>query len=319
MRSVLFISLIVLNAATIASAQSNKIVFGPLEGDDAGVLTVRNGEAIEIELWVRTDPENPEQIAAMAHGLMSEDVIIAERNGMDPEPEYDPNSNPNWDGFFVDGPFIYDPEDNFPISEGWTCEMQVAICGYVAPAECLDTQGEWDLYGTWLMVTNTEIPTEQTYYPFMRGWYPNSDCSTEWAFELPPGGTIVPEQDYCGLYFEPDTCIYFPGDVNRNGVPLELSDISAMIASYRGLVEPFYLCECSEDPPVFDFAATADPNGNCVANELGDVVTEIAAYRGSDTVSGCADCPGLDRLLPGDDGQPILVPSLKSKTKGKSE
>ncbi len=65
-----------------ASAQSNKIVFGPLEGDDAGVLTVRNGEAIEIELWVRTDPDNPTSVWTVAHGLMSEDVIIAERNGM---------------------------------------------------------------------------------------------------------------------------------------------------------------------------------------------------------------------------------------------
>ena len=35
---------------SLASAQSNKIVFGPLEGNDAGVLTVRNGEAIEVDI-----------------------------------------------------------------------------------------------------------------------------------------------------------------------------------------------------------------------------------------------------------------------------
>lgn len=23
--------------------------------------------------------------------------------------------------------------------------------------------------------------------------------------------------------------------------------------SYRGIVKPFYLCRCSEDPPIFDF------------------------------------------------------------------
>ncbi len=52
MKRVLFISLIMSFTAAVASAQSNKIVFGPLEGNDAGVLTVHNGEAIEVELWL---------------------------------------------------------------------------------------------------------------------------------------------------------------------------------------------------------------------------------------------------------------------------
>ena len=292
MKRVLLISLIALFAATVAFAQSNKIVFGPLEGDDAGVLTVHNGENIGIELWVRTDPDNPAHIVGISHGLTSENVVIAVRNAMDPEPEYD---MPPWEQFWIDGPFVHNPEDNFPIPPGWTCEMQAATCCWMPPHIPLDTQGEWDLYGTWLMVANTEIPVEQTYYPFMEGWYPHSRQGTAWSFETPPGGSVVPENDYCGLYFEPDTCIYIPGDVNRNGVPLELSDVSAMIASYRDIVEPYYLCECSEDPPIFDFAATADPNGNCVANELTDVVTEIAAYRGLWDVSGCPDCPGSGR------------------------
>ena len=91
-------------------------------------------------------------------------------------------------------------------------------------------------------------------------------------------------------------CAYVPGDCNHNDVPLELADLLAMIASYRGNVEPYYLCNCGADPPGENFAATADPNGNCVANELADVVTEIAAYRGSATVSSCPDCPGLERI-----------------------
>ena len=297
MKRLLLASQILIFGVAVASAQSNRIVFGPLVGDDAGVLTVHNGEAIGIEMWVRTDPDNPSGVVGMAHFLLSEDFIIADRHGMDIEYPYD-----SWWQVWVDGPFVHDPDDAYPIPEGWTCEIQAAFgCVDFRPDDCdsLNTQGEWDLYGTWLMVINTGIPRGETYYPFDTGWYPHSGQGTSWSFNAPPGGHIIPEQDYCGLYFEPDTCIYIPGDVNRNGASLELADVLAMIASYRGIVEPYYLCQCSEDPPIFDFAATADPNGNCIPNELNDVVTEIGAYRGSDTVSGCPDCPGSGPLLIG--------------------
>ncbi len=70
-----------------------------------------------------------------------------------------------------------------------------------------------------------------------------------------------------------------------------------MIGFYRGTIESYYLCECGEDPTIYNFAATADPNGNCASNELLDVVTEIAAYRGTMTASGCPDCPGSEGLV----------------------
>jgi hypothetical protein len=97
------------------------------------------------------------------------------------------------------------------------------------------------------------------------------------------------------LRFEPpeSNCEYIPGDVDHNGVPIELADVIAMISIYRGVVEPGYTCDCP--PHGVDFAAGADPNGNCVPFELPDVVIEIAAYRGFAEVSGCPDCPGLRR------------------------
>ncbi len=294
MKKLLWIIVIISSMASSAFAQSNKIVFGPLEGDDAGVLTVHNGEDIEIEMWVRTDPANPARIVGFTTGLMSEDEIIAERNCA----VFDPDFYQLWDTISCDGPFGHDPDDYFPIPEGYTCDWISALCWSV---DCtgLDTNGEWDYAASFMMTCNTDVPTDETYYPFTDGWWPHSGQGTAWSFDVPPGGSVIPELDHCGLYFEPDTCIYIPGDVNRNGAPLELADVLAMVSSYRGLVEPYYLCQCSEDPPIFDFAATADPNGNCIPNELNDVVTEIGAYRGSDTVSGCPDCPGSGPLLIG--------------------
>jgi hypothetical protein len=206
----------ILLTTSVATAQGlNKIVFGPLEGDQAGVLTVHNGENIEIEMWVRTDPENPTFVVGLYHGLLSEDAIIASRNGVEINPDYDV---PNWEQIWVDGPYYPDTSDNYPIPPGYTCEMQVAIwCIFFPPCENpLDTQGEWDYYGAFLMSCNTGIPPEETYYPFSAGWYPHSGQGTVWYFDNPPGGSVTPDQDYCGLYFESEISIdpdpYIPNE-----------------------------------------------------------------------------------------------------------
>jgi hypothetical protein len=289
LRFILF-ALIFLGMSEV-SAQSNKIVFGPLEGDDAGVLTVHNAEAIGIEMWVRTDPDNPAPIRSMQNGLLSENIIIAERGGMDIEPPYD---FPNWYPF-VDGPYVYDDYYEFPIPPGWTCEMHGALPCDFPPCdfEPMDTQGEWDLYGTWLMITNTGIPIEQTYFPFDEGWYPHNGIGTRWAFE--GGGGVTPEQSYCGLYMELKVCSYIPGDCDANGNARELTDVVKMIAYYRGFDQPGYVCYCTEQLP--EYMPSADADGNCTSFELTDVVKSIAAYRGPDPLTGCPDCPGSEGLV----------------------
>ena len=119
---------------------------------------------------------------------------------------------------------------------------------------------------------------------------------------------------YCNDVFtfiveHPPECVYIPGDCNHNGIPLELSDIMAMIGLYRGTVEPPYTCPCP--PHGEDFAPEGDPNGNCVPFELGDIITEITAYRGGGIAWGCEDCPGLRRLLPKD--VPLVIPTLRTR------
>ena len=114
-----------------------------------------------------------------------------------------------------------------------------------------------------------------------------------------------------GEYLEAQPCVYIPGDCGHNGVPLELGDVVAMIGMYRGTVLPPYECSC---PPHGDeFTPTADPDGSCVPLELGDVVTEIGAYRGTVEASGCPDCPGSLRLMPGSQEDVTVMPKLKSK------
>jgi hypothetical protein len=200
MKKLLWIILVIPFIPSSAFPQSNKIVFGPLEGDDAGVLTVHNGEDIEIEMWVRTDPSNPARIIGAAIALMSEEAIIAERYCA----AFYPDFSQLWDTISCDGPFGHDPDDPFPVPEGYTCEWILALC-LLFDCTGLDTNGEWVYAASFLMTCNTDVPTDETYYPFSGGWYPHSGQGTSWSFDAPPGGSIEPEQDFCGLYFEPET------------------------------------------------------------------------------------------------------------------
>ncbi|MEE8418287.1 MAG: hypothetical protein V3S06_06445, partial [candidate division Zixibacteria bacterium] len=138
-------------------------------------------------------------------------------------------------------------------------------------------------------------------------------------------GGSCPDTDPAGTYrdlafclhgtcdVQPPDCVYIVADCDHNGVPLELTDVVAMIGYYRGLVVPAYECDCEGISETF--TPDADPNGNCVAYELSDVVAEISYYRGQSVPgSGCQNCPGQGGLAPGDGGT-LVIPSLKSKVK----
>ena len=207
MKRLRLLLLILIFSATIATAQSNKIVFGPLEGDDAGMITVTNGQPYaELECWVRTDPDNPAQVYGVVHALMSEDEVILDLGGFFWDDYYEP---PNWGQAYYDR-YVHNPDDAFPIPEGHTAVVTGGI--YDVPQGLgfpLDTQGEWDYYGSFWMHINTGLEEDALYQPFSRGWYPFSNQSTNWAFEAPPGGSVVPEQSYADVWITSNTAPEF--------------------------------------------------------------------------------------------------------------
>jgi hypothetical protein len=91
-------------------------------------------------------------------------------------------------------------------------------------------------------------------------------------------------------------CEYIPGDVDNNGIALEIADVSAMICYYRGACPPDLECYCQDAGVIF---VTADPDGSCIPLELSDVLQEICAYRGTCLAYGCSDCPGAGPPPPG--------------------
>lgn len=202
MKRFLLLGLVVVFAFSLASAQSNRLVYGPLVGDDAGDILVENaGDAVEVEMWVRTDPANPAVFVGVNHSLMTEDAAIAVRNGATLDADYD---EPNWESTWLDGPFVHDGSDDFPIPEGYTSESLVGL--YVVfnepVGDPLNTLGEWDYYGSFSMVTN-EDAEDGEYNPFASGYYPHSGQGTSWSYEAPPGGSEVPDEDYATVWINP--------------------------------------------------------------------------------------------------------------------
>lgn len=215
MKRFLLLGLVVVFAFSLASAQSNRLVYGPRVGDDAGDILVLNaGDAIDVEMWVRTDPGNPAVFVGVNHSLMTEDAAIAVRSGVTRDAEYD---EPNWENTWLDGPYIHDDSDDFPIPEGYTSESAVALYVVFDPpvGDPLDTQGEWDFYGSFSMVTNEDADGE--YNPFASGWYPHSGQGTSWSYDAPPGGSAQPEEDYATVWIN-----YLAAD-DEDNLPVEFS------------------------------------------------------------------------------------------------
>ena len=208
MKKLLLLALIVTFSFSLASAQSNKAIFGTRVDDSAGEIIATNGQAFEMELWVRTDPNNPGPIVGVAHGLGFEDAIIAGGTAdpiFDPVPDYAP---PNWEQAFVDGPYTHDnvpPENPCPPDPGYTAYMQGALYDVFpppSPGDPLDTQGEWLLYGHWHLLMNTGIPVDATYCPFVDAVYPHSCQGTNWAFDV---GGVTPEREFSCIYVSANT------------------------------------------------------------------------------------------------------------------
>jgi hypothetical protein len=206
MKKLLLLALVTIFTFSLASAQQyplNKVVFGPLVGDDAGQIVVTNDMPnVVVDCWVRSDPDIPAPIFGIAHGLMSEDVVILNRNDFFWDPYYDV---PEWGQTFQDE-YVHDPDDNFPIPPGHTAEVTTGIYDFPqGEGDPMDTQGEWDYYGYFLMDMNGGLEEEAEYCPFSMGWLPHSEQGTNWAFEAPPGGSDIPAQSYACLWVTANT------------------------------------------------------------------------------------------------------------------
>ncbi len=107
-------------------------------------------------------------------------------------------------------------------------------------------------------------------------------------------------------------CEYRIGDCDHNGTPWELTDVVAMIGYYRGLVVPYYTCDCP--PHGSEFMPDADPDADCVPFELSDIMAVLVPPDWP-PFGGCPDCPGDTLTVPQEAGAGVIVPTLKAKAR----
>ena len=156
MKKIIFIMSVITFSIGISSAQNGKIVFGPLEGDSAGMMTVENSAAITIPVWVRTEPGI--NIVGIHWPLASKDDYIANREGIN----YDflpfvaqSEGDSTWQSITVLAPN--------PFEDEYTNQGMLAIKDFPRtpyPGDGIATEGEWWMVAEYFMTTTGSNPTD---------------------------------------------------------------------------------------------------------------------------------------------------------------
>jgi hypothetical protein len=257
------------------------MVFGPLEGDGAGILYVDTSQVIEVDLWMRTAPGI--SIVGFHIPLSSKDEYIrsdSREGGEYCELLY------TWDDVF-----FFTPNSD-PVHSGYTNQSFFGI-EFVEP-DCdngIITDGWWWIASFNMTTVGTGLTGQTLCDAFMEGFHPDQqdnallDCHS---------GVLDPSQiqmDFACLWINEVACSeYTIGDYNGSGA-FNVADIVDSYSRLKtGLPEPATICECPAESGDY-WAVAADVNNSCAFN-VADVVDGYSKLKtGSPELAPCEDCP----------------------------
>ncbi len=255
MRKSMILAIMLITAITYgsATAQTTKLVFGPLDGDNAGVIRAYENATVDVDVWIRTEPGI--RIVGFHLPLSSNDEYISSRD----------------DGTFEDSlsgwaeVYFLSPNDD-PENEGYTNQSILAMCDF--PGECnpIETNGEWRKIATYRMTSGS---AEQYDIPFCDAFIEgvNNDHGGMVLVDFDQG-ELDPSQyelDFACLRFEQFCGDYILGDYNGSGSV----NIADLITAYSYLItcspDAVVMCQC---PPGQgeEFAVAFDLNNSCTFN-----------------------------------------------------
>ncbi|MEE9552994.1 MAG: hypothetical protein V3W18_01755 [candidate division Zixibacteria bacterium] len=253
MRKSLILAIVLITAVFYGSgaAQTTKLIFGPLEGDSAGIIHTYEGATVDVDVWIRT--EQGIRIVGMHLPLSSNNEYISSRNDGTFE-------EPLWDWWVAD---FLDPNDD-PENDGYTNQSIMGVSDDLDDA--IETNGEWWKIATYKMAAGA---TDQFNIPFcnafIEGTHPDNGGIVLVDFNQ---GELDPSQyelDFACLQFEQFCGDYILCDYNGNGSV----NVADLLNAYSYLVTcapyPAVLCQC---PPGEGetFAVAFDLNNSCTFN-----------------------------------------------------
>jgi hypothetical protein len=170
MRKALLLALAVMLTFSLASAQTAKLVFGVLDGDDAGLIDADTNEVLDVELWIRTAPEI--NIVGIHIPLSTDDLLIQPDSRDTEDCELFYPIIPSWeDGPWDDVSFLEANVDEQ--HEGYTNMSILGIKDLVGdpdPDDGINTGGEWWHIATYDMTTAGEGDGTPHDDAFISGW-----------------------------------------------------------------------------------------------------------------------------------------------------
>ncbi len=272
--------LAILIAYAPVSAQLVEIVFGPLDGDDAGILYADTNQTIDVDLWMRTAPGI--RIIYINFPLSSGDEYI--RNDSREGGEYCELLH-TWDdvGFLSPNPD--------PLHSGYTNQSLLAIESLTNGCDNpIGTEGEWWWIASFRMTTVDNAPTG---VPLCDALIEGADIYIEHAVladcligELDQSDVAL---DFACLWFDPCRN-YVIGDFNGSG-EFNIADIVDSFSKLKiDQPEAALICEC---PPESgdSWAIAADVNNSCSFN-VTDVIAGFSKLKtGSPELVPCEACP----------------------------
>jgi hypothetical protein len=262
-----------------SEAQLVDIVFGPLDGEQAGILYVDTNQAIEVDIWIRTAPGI--SIVGFTISLASDNDYICSRDGG----ELSDYFYYNWD----DVAFLYPYDDGVH-----TNQTIIGVCCLGAPdyEDGIHTEGEWFWMGAFWMTTVDNAPSGIPLCDaFIEGWDPNAwgTILADYRIgELDPSEVI---QHFPCLWFVESSCGgYVVGDFNGSG-EFNVADVVDGYSRLKtGAPDAYLLCEC---PPESGntWEVAMDLNNSCTFN-VADIVLAVHKLLGMPVeLTPCWMCP----------------------------
>ncbi len=152
MKTTLLLALAVILTFSLATAQTTKIVVGPLDGDNAGPIMADTNETIDVDIWIRTAPGV--KVVGMHIPVATKDEYIQadSRNGGD---FFFPI--PLWDAAY-----FLTPAPDFETA-GYTNQSFLAIKDF-DPGEEPDPLRAISTNGNWIRILTYEMTTADSGY-----------------------------------------------------------------------------------------------------------------------------------------------------------